>query len=155
VEQLPKPFIIMGDLNGHNPLWGSHDVNNKGKNIEKLLSDHQLCIFNDGANTYLHPATGTYTAIDLSITNPELIQDFKWFVHDDLCDHFPTVLESIIPCPTNLVPRCNFNKADWDRFAGLCKEKITSDTFQQDTDPIESFSSLLIPRIKKPWFTKN
>ena len=30
VEQLPKPFIIMGDLNGHNPLWGSHDVNNKG-----------------------------------------------------------------------------------------------------------------------------
>ena len=170
VEQLPKPFIIMGDLNGHNPLWGSHDVNNKGKNIEKLLSDHQLCIFNDGANTYLHPATGTYTAIDLSITNPELIQDYKWFVHDDLCgsDHFPTVLESITPCPTNLVPRWNFNKADWDRFAGLCKEKITADTFQHDTDPIESFSNLLIniasdcipktstiPRIKKPWFTEN
>jgi hypothetical protein len=118
----------------------------------------------------LHPATGTYTAIDLSITNPELIQDFKWYVHDDLCrsDHFPTVLESITPCPTNLVPRCNFNKADWDRFAGLCKEKITADTFQQDTDPIDSFSNLLIniasdcipktstiPRIKKPWFTEN
>ena len=98
-----------------------------------------------------------------------LIQDFKWYVHDDLCasDHFPTVLQSFTPCPTNSVPRWNFNKGDWDRFVGLCKEKITSDTFQHDTDPIESFSNLLIniasdsipktstvPRIKKPWFTQ-
>ena len=121
VEQLPKPFIIMGDLNGHNPLWGGHDITNKGKHIEKMLSDHQLCIFNDGTNTYLHPASGTYTAIDLSITNPEHIQDFKWYVHDDLCgsDHFATVLVTIVPCATNLVPRWNFNKAYWDRFAGL------------------------------------
>ena len=50
---------------------------------------------------------------------------------------------------------------------GLCKEKITADTFQHDTDPIESFSNLLkyiasdsipktltVPRIKKPWFTQ-
>ena len=29
-----------------------------------MLSDHQLCIFNDGSNTYLHSASGTYTAID-------------------------------------------------------------------------------------------
>ena len=117
----------------------------------------------------MHSASGTYTAIDLSITNPELIKDFKWYVHDDLCgsDHFPTVLKSFTPCPTNSVPRWNFNKADWDRFVGLCKEKITADTFQHDTDPIESFSNLLIniasdsipktstvPRIKKPLFTQ-
>ena len=137
--------------------------------VTTLLSDHQLCVFNDGSNTYLHSASGTYTAIDLSITNSELIQDFKWYVHDDLCgsDHFLTVLESFTPCPTNSVPRWNFNKADWDRFVGLCKEKITADTFQHDTDPIESFSNLLIniasdsipktsivPCIKKPWFTQ-
>ena len=51
VNQLPTPFIIMGDLNGHNPLWGSNDTNNKGKHIEDMLSDHQLCVFNDGSNT--------------------------------------------------------------------------------------------------------
>ena len=114
VNQLPAPFIIMGDLNGHNPLLGSNDTNNKGKHIEDMLSDHHLCVFNDGLNTYLHSASGTYTALDLSITNPELIQDFKWYVHGDLwgSDHFPTVLESFTPCPTNSVPRWNFNKAD-------------------------------------------
>ena len=31
VVQLPMPFLIMGDLNGHNPLWGSMDINAKGK----------------------------------------------------------------------------------------------------------------------------
>ena len=44
VNQLPAPFIIMGDLNGHNPLWGSNDTNNKGKHIEDMLSDHQLFV---------------------------------------------------------------------------------------------------------------
>ena len=168
-RELPALFIIMDDLNGHNPLLGSNDTNNKGKHIEDMLSDHQLCIFNDGSNTYLHSASGTYTAIDLSITNPELIQYFKWYVHDNLCGscHFPTVLKSFTPCPTDSVPRWNFNKADWDRFADLYKEKMMADTFQHETDPIESFSNLLIniasdsipktstvPRIKKPWFTQ-
>ena len=68
VNKLPAP--IMGDLNGHNSLWGRNDANNKGKHIENMLSDHQLCDFNDGSNTYLHSASGTYTAIDLSIINP-------------------------------------------------------------------------------------
>lgn len=30
-DQLPPPFIIMGDFNGHNPLWGSPDTNYRGK----------------------------------------------------------------------------------------------------------------------------
>ena len=53
-------------------------------------------------------------------------------------------MKRFTPCPTNSVPRWNFNKADGDRFAGLYKEKITADTFQHETDPIESFSNLLI-----------
>jgi hypothetical protein len=30
-DQLPTPFIIMGDFNGHNPLWGSKTTTDKGK----------------------------------------------------------------------------------------------------------------------------
>ena len=30
-DQLPTPFIIMGDFNGHNPLWGSKATTDKGK----------------------------------------------------------------------------------------------------------------------------
>ena len=49
------PFIIMGDFNGHNPLWGSKTTNGKGKKLEDFISQEGLCIFNDGTDTYLHP----------------------------------------------------------------------------------------------------
>jgi len=127
INQLPAPFIIMGDLNGHNPLWGSDDTNNKGKHIEDLLSDHRLCVFNDGSNTYLHPASGTYSAIDVSITDPQLLPDFKWSVHDDLCgsDHFPTILESITPSDQDSVAHWKLDKADWGRFEALFGKNIS------------------------------
>jgi exonuclease III len=47
-DQLPTPFIIMGDFNGHNPLWGSKTTTDKGKKLEDFLSQEGLCIFNDG-----------------------------------------------------------------------------------------------------------
>ena len=128
-------------LYGHNPLWGSNDTNNKGKHIEDMLSDHQLFVL-----MMVQILTCILQVEHILPLTYLLVQDFKWYVHDDLCgsDHFPTVLESFTPCPTNSVPRWNFNKADWDRFVGLCKEKITADTFQHDTDPIESFSNLTL-----------
>jgi endonuclease/exonuclease/phosphatase family metal-dependent hydrolase len=34
LKNLPTPFIIMGDFNGHNPLWGSKTTTDKGKKLE-------------------------------------------------------------------------------------------------------------------------
>ena len=67
IEQLLRPFVIMGDFNSHNEIWESKKTDKKGKVIESLLNQHQLCMYNNKSNTYLHPATGTYSAIDLSI----------------------------------------------------------------------------------------
>ena len=91
VSQLPSPFILLGDFNGHNLLWGSKNINDKGKKIEDFIGKHDLCLFNDKSNTYLHPATGSYSALDLTICSPSLLLDFAWEVSDDLCgsDHFP------------------------------------------------------------------
>ena len=96
-DQLSTPFIIMGDFNGHNPLWGSKTTTDKGKKLEDFLSQEGLCIFNDGTDTYLHPGNGSYSAIDLTVTDPSLLLDFSWKVHDDLCgsDHFPIILERL------------------------------------------------------------
>ncbi|GFT64934.1 RNA-directed DNA polymerase from mobile element jockey [Trichonephila clavipes] len=45
VSQLPAPFILLGDFNGHSPLWGHDDTNSRGRQIEQLISDHCLCHF--------------------------------------------------------------------------------------------------------------
>jgi len=33
-QQLPKPYIIVGDLNAHHQWWGCYDINNRGKIVE-------------------------------------------------------------------------------------------------------------------------
>ncbi|GFX32475.1 hypothetical protein TNCV_2173931 [Trichonephila clavipes] len=46
VDQLPAPFVIIGDFNGHSTLWGSVKTNPRSRQIEQVLSDHCLCLFN-------------------------------------------------------------------------------------------------------------
>ena len=55
-----------------------------------------LCILNDGSATYIHPAIGSTSALDLSICGPFLVLDYEWKIHEDLCgsDHFPVILTS-------------------------------------------------------------
>ena len=72
LEQLPSPFILLGDMNARNMDWGNPDTNSKGHKIEKLIKDHELCLWNDGNPTFIHPATGSFSAIDLSICSPSL-----------------------------------------------------------------------------------
>ncbi|GFT33374.1 putative RNA-directed DNA polymerase from transposon X-element, partial [Trichonephila clavipes] len=35
VDQLPAPFVILGDFNGHSTLWGSVKTNHRGRQIEQ------------------------------------------------------------------------------------------------------------------------
>ena len=59
--------------------------------MEDLILKNDLIIFNDKSSTYFHPASGTFTSIDLTICSPSLYLDFSWRVGPDPCgsDHFP------------------------------------------------------------------
>ena len=61
----------------HSHLWGCHKTTIRGKQLEDFLLKHNLSVLNDGSPTYLHPATGSLSAIDLSITDPSLFLDFS------------------------------------------------------------------------------
>ena len=64
VKQLPTPYLLLGDFNGYNVIWGSDYLNERGRIIEKNINKNNLCLFNDNKPTYLQPATGTYTSLD-------------------------------------------------------------------------------------------
>ena len=65
VNQLPVPYILLGDFTGHNAIWGSGSYNTKGRLIEKFIANQALSYLNNGTHTYLHPGTGSYTCIKI------------------------------------------------------------------------------------------
>ena len=78
--------MLLGDFNGHHTMWGCRDINPRGKIIEDFLSEENLCIFNDDTTTYLHPSSGSATAIDLFLCDPDLYLDYTW--------NYPIFIES-------------------------------------------------------------
>ena len=146
VSQLPPPILLRGDFNAHNSLWGCTDTNGKGLEVANFLLQSNLCLLNKTDTTYIHPATGTRSSIDLAMCDPTLFLDLTWNVHDDLCgsDHLPVVLSNSTSIPQPSAPRWNMHKADWGTFRLLCQEKLGYGTHNNATNPIENFSSTLL-----------
>ena len=74
IDQLPTPFVICGDFNGNSMTWGCEKNNSRGDIIDDFITENNVCLLNDGSYTYLHPATGTSTAIDLLC----VLRTFLW-----------------------------------------------------------------------------
>ena len=68
VNQLPAPFLFIGDFNAHNDLWGSSSSNslgNKvGNKVENLFKPSSVCLLYDKSPTCIHPTTGSFTSRD-------------------------------------------------------------------------------------------
>ncbi|GBO11379.1 hypothetical protein AVEN_57742-1 [Araneus ventricosus] len=91
VDELPTPFIIIGDFNGHSPVWGSKNTNPRGRQIEEFVNTHSLCLLNNGEDTYFHQRSRTFHSLDLALCTPSLAPYFNFRVGVDLRDsaHFP------------------------------------------------------------------
>ena len=100
INQLPPPFLLLGDFNSHSPLWGGDFIDTEGGIIDDILSNNDLTLYNDGSMTYHNIYTGVSSAIYLSICSSSLYLDFNWsideFLHDS--DHYPIHLKlEIVP----------------------------------------------------------
>ena len=62
---------------------GCSDTNDRGKILEDFIAENNLCLFNSNQHTYLHPGSGSFTAIDLSLYHPSLYLDYEWNVCED------------------------------------------------------------------------
>ncbi|GFT21428.1 putative RNA-directed DNA polymerase from transposon X-element [Trichonephila clavipes] len=109
IDQLPSPFILLGDFNAHHMLWGCQDVNSRGK-----------------------------SAIDLSICSPSLLLNLTWSVLDNPLgsDHFPVVISYATPiaCASIRQPRWKFDQADWETFrtqADITEDMVSSGSIDE------------------------
>ena len=49
LDQLPQPFILMGDFNAKHILWGADRCDHRGQVIEELLDNNDIVLMNDGS----------------------------------------------------------------------------------------------------------
>ena len=145
VDELPQPYMILGDFNAHNPLWGGDTLDNAGKIIEDILNNNDSVLLNDGSMTYHNIYFNTYSAIDLSICSSEIGLNFIWSVDEFLnsSDHFPIHLKFARNVPTEMPQKWKPLEADWEKY----KEGIKLDL------PFESFDDPL--KVYDYWAEKN
>ena len=125
ISELPEPFIIMdmGDMNAHNPLWGDSRLDKRGKILEELILNRDICLFNHKSPTYIHRVDGSKSALDLSFCSPSLFLDFSWTVLDDLygSDHYLTILASSLPETRKTIR--NYKQSSWREYVSKLKSK--------------------------------
>ena len=109
------PALLVGDYNAHNTLWGSRNSNAKGKTIEEFITENDLSLLNDKSPTYISPATGSMSIIDLAICHPSLFLDYNFHVDDDLhgSDHYPLLLQPASAPVVENPARWKLQKATW------------------------------------------
>src|SRR6218665_264183 len=124
ISQLPAPFLLLRDFNAHSPVWGCKKLDSKGKRLENILPELDICLLNNKSHTYIHPASGSQSAIDLSFCDSSVFLDFEWKVDTDAHDndHIPVILKSSINQSSDQPNRWTLNRADWDQFQSLCSQ---------------------------------
>ena len=156
VDELPRPCMIGGDFNAKHTLWGNTHTDQRGRIIENLLIQTDLCLMNTLAQTHFHVQTGTTSAIDLTFASPDLSPELQWSTIDDLygSDHFPILTKSLMPAPHIAEPRYILRRADWSSFEALtAMEEPNIDASVEELKErfmttIKTAASISIPRSK-------
>ncbi|GFU62247.1 putative RNA-directed DNA polymerase from transposon X-element [Trichonephila clavipes] len=156
VDQVPAPFVILGDFNGHSTLWGSVKTNPRGRQIEQVLSDHYLCLLNHEEPTYFHEPTRSFHTLDLAICSPSLLPHLNLSVEKDLynSDHFPVILSHDYDTGgKTFPPTYSYGRADWALFTQLAvitdtmvKTESFDTAVQEVTNVLIAAADLSIPK---------
>ena len=144
IEQLPRPFVLMGDMNARHHLWGEPIDNDRGRVFEQLINNFEISLINSDSPTHFHIQTDSYTKIDLTFCSDDCVTDFDHSVTDSLCgsDHYPIIIAKPHP-PEIGEPSYKFKteKADWTKFRTLTNNFIppNTDNIDELMDALNSF----------------
>lgn len=154
INQLPTPFIFLGDINAHNTMWGSEKTDTRGKLIEDILDNDELILLNNGKPTHFNQYNGNTSAIDLSIASSSIATYLEWDVLDEIhsSDHWPITID--IKFDNNQNPgetnnRWRLKDANWQMYSEIFNNEIenieNSITVNSDiNDDVATFTNAII-----------
>ena len=170
INQLPTPFLLLGDFNCHNPLWGGNFLDAKGRIIDDIIQTNDLNLYNNGAMTFHNVYTNDFSAIDLSLSSSAIHLDFNWEIDEYLhgSDHYPIYLKFAQNTPTQSLIKWKENEADWAKYEGGFDLSQEFESFDSNIACYEYFTGemlrnaeVAIPKTKGkpsrpavPWWNK-
>ena len=119
INSLPKPFLILGDVNSKHTYWGSPTSDNKGKKLADIIDTNTLHVLNNGNPTYHIPSTNYFSHLDTAICSPEIQSKFNWDTESDLydSDHFPIILtHTLTNLYTETQKKWKLEKTPWEKW---------------------------------------
>ena len=122
INQLPKPFLLLGDFNAHHRLWyDQREIDQRGKKIVEIIADNDVGLLDRNKPTCIWNTDKSYSHIDLSIASSDIIDDFYWDTHEEPMnsDHFPILLNSERSILEDRPPRWITEKAKWQQYQEL------------------------------------
>lgn len=173
INQLPRPFIIMGDFNAHNSNWDNehNGADSRGRKIENIIQHQGLVCMNSGTPTHFNYSSGKKSAIDLVLATPNISVLYEWSVYNDLCrsDHYPIICKPLIhnQSPQNMtkIKKWLINKANWEKYQEIefdddihCRDIEEKTTYITQTIKNAALNSIpqssdTIRRHNVPWWT--
>lgn len=130
LRNLKKPFILGGDFNSHNGVWGCDMTDTSGKNLLDALEECDLTFLNDGSETRIFtPRDLNKSAVDLTICSLDLVSKCEWSRHRfplGSSDHYPILINIESGTVNKYVSKMkwNCNKADWSLFSNIIEADI-------------------------------
>ncbi|CAH2095389.1 unnamed protein product [Euphydryas editha] len=124
IEQLPKPFLLVGDFNSHSLTWGCTKTDSRGKILLEILDAYaDITILNENQPTYFNVSNASTSAIDLALSSCIIAPLFQWSVLDNPhdSDHYPIIITHSSPTLQDNpnVTKWIFQKANWELFKSL------------------------------------
>ena len=148
INELPPPFILLGDFNAHNPLWGGESANRNGSGevVEAVIDSNYISLLNDGSPTYCNVHSRYTSSIDLSLCSSDIFLDFIWSVNGDLngSDHFPIHLKWAVNTPSKTTPKWKEDEADWNKYSKGIKIDREFSSFNSHIDAYKYLTKAML-----------
>ena len=145
-NQLPKPTMIMGDFNAHNPLWYNQRLDARGREVQKLIESHNLIALNEDSPTFYRSYDQATSTIDLALITDTCSNDFAWTVQDDLngSDHYPILVTSLQSTPPDFTEKWNISGANWNVFKDLAQTRRRVETVSNIEEAYKYIKEIII-----------
>ena len=141
-DELLPHHIIMGDINGHNNLWGSVKNSYRGVKYAQFINNKKLTILNTGEPTHIIGKSKKSTHIDVTVSTPEISVDIDWNIYTDTLgsDHYPIII-NMKNEDTNYVisPYCKYKteNVEWKEYSRNIHIEIEGNNIDEKCENLE------------------